>query len=229
MQTVYRSVLDPTRYFGAVLRLQLEANGVHVGADTATGPVPPEAVPLLGFEGRSLAETVRLFLKYSNNEIGEGLVKALAARSHATGATWKEGTDAVRVQLDQAGLDTARVTQVDGSGLSYENRVPPRVLVAALRIGTGSFRYGPELLAALPIAAADGTLEKRAAGAAHAVRAKTGLLTSVTSLSGLAQGADGRVVVFSVLVNGFRGSAESAMDALDRFVSVLAASRAESQ
>jgi D-alanyl-D-alanine carboxypeptidase/D-alanyl-D-alanine-endopeptidase (penicillin-binding protein 4) len=227
MQTVYRSVLDPTRYFGAVLRMQLEANGVHVGADTATGPVPPEAVPLLGFEGRSLAETVRLFLKYSNNEIGEGLVKALAARSHATGASWKEGIDAVRVQLEQAGLDTARVTQVDGSGLSYENRVPPRVLVAALRIGTGSFRYGPELLAALPIAAADGTLQKRAAGAANAVRAKTGLLTGVTSLSGLAQCADGRVVVFSVLVNGFRGSAESAMDALDHFVSVLAASRAE--
>ena len=228
-QTVYRSVLDATRYFGAVLRLQLEANGVHVGAETATGPVPPDAVPLFAFEGRTLAEIVRLFLKYSNNEIGEGLVKSLAARSTAGGASWKEGIDAVRVLLEQAGIDTARITLVDGSGLSYENRVPVRSLVAALRIGTGSFRYGPELLSALPIAAADGTLEKRAEGAANMVRAKTGLLTSVTGLSGLAQAADGRVLAFSVLVNGFRGSAESAMDALDRFVTVLAASRAESQ
>ena len=38
------------------------------------------------------------------------------------------------------------------------------MLVAALRIGTGSFRYGPELLAALPIAAADGTLAEARRG-----------------------------------------------------------------
>jgi len=224
-ETFYRSVLDPTRYFGAVLRLQLEANGVHVGPETVTAPLPPDGAPLLGFEGRPLAEVVRLFLKYSNNEIGEGLVKALAARTGASGASWKEGIDAVRGLLEQTGLDTARVTLVDGSGLSVENRVPPRVLVMALRSGTRSFRYGPELLAALPIAAADGTLAKRADTAAGRVRAKTGLLTSVTGLSGLAESADGRVVVFSLLINGFRGSAESAMDAVDRFVGVLTASQ----
>ena len=220
-QTVYRSVLDPTRYLGAVLRMQLEANGVHVGDELATGPVPPDATPLISFRGRTLGEIVRLFLKYSNNEIGEGLVKALAARTAAGGAGWKEGIDAVRAELERAGLDTRRITQVDGSGLSYENRVSPRSLVATLRIGAGSFRYGPELLAALPIAAADGTLEKRAGGAGSAVRAKTGLLTRVTGLSGLAQGADGRVVIFAVLANGFRGDAKTAMDALDDFVAVL--------
>jgi len=220
-ETVYRSVLDPTRYLGAVLRMQLEANGVHIGDEVATGPVPPEATPLLSFQGRTLGEIIRLFLKYSNNEIGEGLVKALAARTAAGGAGWKDGIDAVRAELERAGLDTRRITQVDGSGLSYENRVSPRSLVATLRIGTSSFRYGPELLAALPIAAADGTLEKRAEGAANAVRAKTGLLTRVTGLSGLAQDAGGRVVIFSVLANGFRGDAEAAMDALDRFAAVL--------
>jgi D-alanyl-D-alanine carboxypeptidase/D-alanyl-D-alanine-endopeptidase (penicillin-binding protein 4) len=221
-QTVYRSVLDPTRYLGAVLRMQLEANGVRVGDELATGSVPPESAPLLSFQGRTLGEIVRLFLKYSNNEIGEGLVKALAARTAAGGAGWKEGLDAVRAELERAGLDTRRITQVDGSGLSYENRVSPRSLVATLRIGTGSFRYGPELLAALPIAAADGTLEKRAGGAGSAVRAKTGLLTRVTGLSGLAQGADGRVVIFAVLANGFRGDAKTAMDALDDFAAALA-------
>jgi hypothetical protein len=37
----------------------------------------------------------------------------------------------------------------------------------------------------------------------------------------MARRADGSVVVFSVLANGFRGGAEDAMDALDRFVAVL--------
>ncbi len=223
-QTVYRSVLDPTRYLGAVLRMQLEANGVQVGDQLVTGSVPAQATPLIAFRGRTLGEIVRLFLKYSNNEIGEGLVKALAARTGAGGAGWRQGADAVRAELERAGLDTRNLTQVDGSGLSYQNRVSPRSLVATLRIGTGSFRYGPELLAALPIAAADGTLEKRAEGAANAVRAKTGLLTRVTGLSGLAQRADGRVVIFCVLANGFRGDAEAAMHALDRFVAALVTS-----
>jgi D-alanyl-D-alanine carboxypeptidase/D-alanyl-D-alanine-endopeptidase (penicillin-binding protein 4) len=93
--------------------------------------------------------------------------------------------------------------------------------VEALRLADGSFRFGPELVAALPIAAADGTLEKRAEGAAHAVRAKTGLLTRVTALSGFAQLGGGAEAVFSVIVNGYRGSDEAAMEALDRFVSEL--------
>ena len=149
-------------------------------------------------------------------------MKALAARTATGGAGWKQGLDAVRAELERAGLDTAAHHAGRRLGpLATRTACRRAALVAALRIGTGSFRYGPELLAALPIAAADGTLEKRAEGAANVVRAKTGLLTRVTGLSGLAQGADGRVMVFAVLANGFRGDAESAMDALDRFVAVL--------
>ena len=77
------------------------------------------------------------------------------------------------------------------------------------------------VVSALPIGAADGTLEKRAEGVGAAVRAKTGLLTRVTGLSGYARLADGRVVVFSILVNGFRGSADTAMDGVDQFVAEL--------
>ena len=78
-------------------------------------------------------------------------------------------------------------------------------------------------MSALPIAAADGTLEDRAEGAAHRVRAKTGLLTRVTALSGFAARADGSELAFCVMVNGYRGSDEEAMEALDRFVSEIVA------
>jgi D-alanyl-D-alanine carboxypeptidase/D-alanyl-D-alanine-endopeptidase (penicillin-binding protein 4) len=93
--------------------------------------------------------------------------------------------------------------------------------VAALRIGEASFRFGPEFLAALPIAATDGTLEKRTASSAHQVRAKTGLLTQMTALSGYAETADGEQRVFSILVNGFSATDEEAMDAVDRFAGEL--------
>jgi D-alanyl-D-alanine carboxypeptidase/D-alanyl-D-alanine-endopeptidase (penicillin-binding protein 4) len=135
------------------------------------------------------------------------------------------GIAAVRDQLERIGIDVAGLSIVDGSGLSYQNRVTPRTLVSALRVAKGSFEFGPEFVAALPIAAADGTLEKRTEGAADRVRAKTGLLTRITSLSGYAMSADGQPLVFSILVNGFSGSDEAAMDAVDHFASELTKSR----
>ncbi len=216
----HRSVLDAARYAGAVFRMQLEANGIAVSGATRVSPVPPAATLLLSFEGKALAEVVRLFVKFSNNAIAEGLVKAMGAR-HAQGpATWKDGLAAMRAELASLGLAVDQLKIADGSGLSYENRVSPRSLVEALRLGHRSFRFGPEFVAALPIAAADGTLEERAEEAAMGVRAKTGLLTRVTGLSGYARRSDG-VVAFSVLVNGFRGSAEAAMDGVDGFVAAL--------
>ena len=53
----------------------------------------------------------------------------------------------------------------------------------------GDIRFGPEFVSGLPIAAADGTLKERAESARGAVRAKTGLLTRVTGLSGYAETA----------------------------------------
>jgi D-alanyl-D-alanine carboxypeptidase/D-alanyl-D-alanine-endopeptidase (penicillin-binding protein 4) len=220
-KTLYRSVLDPLGYAGALLRMQLEANGIRVEGDARRGLVPEGATLLLAFEGRPLAEIVRLFVKHSNNAIAEGLLKALAAHAGARPASWEQGLAVVRRELKALGLPVEGAALVDGSGLSTENRVPPRLFVEALRLAHRSFRFGPEFVAALPIGAADGTLEKRAEEAGAAVRAKTGLLTGVTGLSGYARLGDGRVAAFSVLANGYRGSAEAAMSGIDRFAAAL--------
>ena len=128
---------------------------------------------------------------------------------------------AARAELDALGLELDGLTLVDGSGLSYDNRVTPRLLVGVLKRGADSFSFGPEFVAALPIAAGDGTLAERVEGAPGRVRAKTGLLTRVTGLSGIAERVDGSVAYFSILVNGFRGSADGAMDAVDGFLETL--------
>jgi D-alanyl-D-alanine carboxypeptidase/D-alanyl-D-alanine-endopeptidase (penicillin-binding protein 4) len=223
-EVFHRSVLDPVRYAGSVLQLQLEANGVETAVPLERGAAPDDAAMLLRFEGKPLAEIVRLFLKYSNNAIAESLVKAMGARSNPAPASWPAGIAAIRAELAGLGLPVEVLVFVDGSGLSYANRVPPRLLVEALRIAARSFRFGPEFMAGLPIAAADGTLEERAGAAADEVRAKTGSLTRVTGLSGFADRGDGRVAVFAVLANGYRGGAEAAMNGIDAFVAELVAS-----
>jgi D-alanyl-D-alanine carboxypeptidase/D-alanyl-D-alanine-endopeptidase (penicillin-binding protein 4) len=218
-----RSVLDPTGYAGAVLREQLAAHGIAVDGETRIGPVPAGAERLLSFEGEPLSEVVRLFMKYSNNLMGETLVKQLGALASGQPGSWENGIPALRAALEELGLATQGLVLVDGSGLSYENRASPRAMVDALRLAAASFAFGPELAASLPIAAMDGTLARRAEGAAQRVRAKTGLLTRVTALSGYARLADGRDAAFSLLVNGFRSSTDRAIAAMDGFASALVA------
>jgi D-alanyl-D-alanine carboxypeptidase/D-alanyl-D-alanine-endopeptidase (penicillin-binding protein 4) len=218
---LYRSVLDPVGYAAGVLRMQLEANGIRVAQTVRREAIPDSAVSLVSFEGKPLAEIVRLFMKYSNNQIAESLVKSLAARAGARPAGWSQGIAEIRRELARLGIDLGNAVQVDGSGLSYSNRIAPRSFVAALRAAAGSFRFGPEFVASLPIAGADGTLRERAEGAALEVRAKTGSLTGVTALSGYADRPDGRRVVFSLLVNGFKRGTEDAWQGVDEFLEVL--------
>ena len=219
--SLMRRVQDPARYAGAVLRLQLAAVGIAVDGPTQNG-VAAEGVRLLAFEGRPLGEIVRLLLKFSSNPIGETLLKGMGAGASGQPGSWENGVAALRARLAEAGLDPTPLTLRDGSGLSPEDRVSPRFLVALLRAGMGSFALGPELVSALPIAGADGTLRHREVDETGRVRAKSGLLARVVALSGFAEGPGGERRIFSLLLNGYRCSDEDAMKAADAFATVLA-------
>ena len=220
---VYRSVAHPTRYAAAVFRQQLEANGIRVTGATRRAPSPGGGVELLAFEGHALARVISLFMKNSNNMIGESLIKALGRGPNGEPGSWSRGLAAMRRVLREHGVDLGEARFADGSGLSRENRVSARVLVDVLRTADRSFGVAPELMASLPIAGRDGTLKKRAQAAQDRVRAKTGLLTGVTGLSGIARTAGGRELVFSLLANGYARGDRAAMDQVDRFVAELVA------
>jgi D-alanyl-D-alanine carboxypeptidase/D-alanyl-D-alanine-endopeptidase (penicillin-binding protein 4) len=226
-----RSVLDPGLYAGSLLAYQLAANGIYFDGEVrraARGGEP--AALILERPGRALAEIVQLCMKYSNNSIAESLVKSLAAYAGvdpngapAHQGDWAGGIRAMREELAGLDIDLTKATLVDGSGLSIQNRVTPRILVSALRAGRNSFRVGPEFVASMPIAERDGTLEKRLRGGKGRIRAKTGLLSdaSVTALSGFAERSDGETLVFSILVNGHSGGSRPAMDAVDQLAWTL--------
>ncbi|MDX2169133.1 MAG: D-alanyl-D-alanine carboxypeptidase/D-alanyl-D-alanine-endopeptidase [Deltaproteobacteria bacterium] len=218
---VPRSVTDPVRYFGAVLRMQLAALGIQVDGATRVAATPSGSLELLSFTGRPLAEIAGLLMKYSNNNIAEMLVKGLGAQAGNSAGSWPSGLAVVRQQLAAQGVDQSGVTLVDGSGLAASNRVTARALVDALRAARASFRFGPEFVAALPIAGRDGTLKQRAAAAADAARAKTGLINGVATLSGYAHTRSHGDVVFALLNNGADAGAQPAIDANDAFLEAL--------
>jgi D-alanyl-D-alanine carboxypeptidase/D-alanyl-D-alanine-endopeptidase (penicillin-binding protein 4) len=221
----WRSVSDPLHYAAAVARLQLAANGIRVEGGVRRGAAAPGASLLLAFEGLPLHDIASLFLKYSNNFIAECLLKWLALgpapAPGAAPASWAAGVEALRARLGALGVPLGEATIVDGSGLSRTNRISARVLVEALRRGEAAFDAGPELLAGLPLAGLDGTLERRAAGARGQVRAKTGSLEGVTSLAGFARTEQGRDLVFAVIVNAPKHGDAAASAALDALAAAL--------
>ncbi len=97
----------------------------------------------------------------------------------------------------------------DGSGLSRANRIAPAALIEVLRLAISPER--PELravLTGLPVAGFTGSLSDRFDGpwpeARGRVRAKTGTLTGVHSLAGIAIGPDGVPMLFALMTDRVR-------------------------
>ena len=218
-----RSVRDPALYAGSLLKMQLEGLGLEVGGQVRRGESDRGGVELLVFKGRALSEAVALILKYSNNAMAETLVKTVGLNANGGQGSWESGLPVLRERLLESGVIGEEAVLADGSGLSPENRVSARMLVKALQRARSSFRVGPEMLAALPWAASEGTLANRLDSGRDRIRAKTGLLTDsrVIALSGLIESESSEERIFSILVNGYNGPTAAAVEAVDAWVSLL--------
>lgn len=206
------SVWEPTGYAADVFRTALEQRGIRVHSPTAFGPAPLFAREVAALESMPLSDLAIPFLKLSNNTIAEILVKTLGRQVYGDGS-WRSGMQVVADYLARVGIDPTSLRLRDGSGLSRLNLISARdltaLLVAAHREPWFGYFYD-----ALPIAGVEdrlvgGTLRFRMRGtpAERNVRAKTGTLTGVTALSGYATADGEQVLVFSILINNFVGSA----------------------
>jgi D-alanyl-D-alanine carboxypeptidase/D-alanyl-D-alanine-endopeptidase (penicillin-binding protein 4) len=130
----------------------------------------------------------------------------------------------VRDFLSRVGIDTAKILNVDGSGLSYYNLLTAKAITQLLESMTHQREIFPLFYASLPIAGVDGTLRNRMKGtpAEGNVRAKTGSLSSVSSLSGYATTADGERLAFSILMQNFIYPMKLYQQAQDRIAVLLA-------
>ncbi|WP_410599626.1 D-alanyl-D-alanine carboxypeptidase/D-alanyl-D-alanine-endopeptidase [Amycolatopsis sp. lyj-90] len=206
----YLAVWEPTGLAASVFLDALARHGIRVAGGHKTGVTPPGTRELARRDSMPLSELAKPFVKLSNNMHAEALVKAAGRKSGRTGS-WKDGQAAISDALRGLGLDPVRLSVVDGSGLSRMDQVSPEQL-SSLLIVAGNEPWAAHFAAALPVAgAADrlvgGTLRNRMRGtvAEGKVRAKTGSLTGVSSLSGYVTAADGTELVFSMIGNQLLG------------------------
>jgi serine-type D-Ala-D-Ala carboxypeptidase/endopeptidase (penicillin-binding protein 4) len=218
--TVWRTVEDPVRYAGSIFIHELRNAGISINDSMVVGKVPVGAAPIAYTGSVSLDVLVRTFLKQTHNLTGETLLKQLGATYRGEG-TWMAGLHVTRrIMHDLVGLDSTKYRLADGSGMSRYTELSPRMLVDVLRIASTDFSISSELLAALPIGGLDGTLSRRLTedDVVGTIRGKTGTMRGVSCLSGILVTQSGERLVYSLLMNGFAGSAWSARYMQDRVV-----------
>jgi D-alanyl-D-alanine carboxypeptidase/D-alanyl-D-alanine-endopeptidase (penicillin-binding protein 4) len=222
--TIWRKVDDPAAYFGQTLKRLLELRGVRVGR-VRHGPAPADAKLVHVAESETLGDVVRRLNKTSNNFVAEQLLKTLGAETRGQPGTWAAGIDAAEEFLAEVGLPRGSYIMRNGSGLNDANRFSARQAVALLRAMWRRFPIAAEFLSSLPIAGRDGTIRWRMDGteAAGRLRAKTGTLENVTSLSGYVEAADQSRLAFAIIVNDFEGRASKAARVIDAVAAALAA------
>ena len=227
---------DPALYAAYALRDALARRGVAIRgqaralhlfpnqvADLTNGPAPDPApgVELARRESAPLLDDLRITDKVSQNLHAEMALLAVArARRHI--GSREAGLAERQAFLDQVGIDRASYTLADGSGLSRLDLVSPAALVQLL-----AYLYRSPLrddwLSLLPVAGRDGTLHARLSSRAVKGRifAKTGSLSHVFALSGYARRKNGRMLVFSILVNNYHGPETDARAAIDHICTLM--------
>jgi serine-type D-Ala-D-Ala carboxypeptidase/endopeptidase (penicillin-binding protein 4) len=222
---------SPALYAAQKLDAALGAENIAVRGAPKTGVAPGGSPELAEVRSPTVARLLRLQNKPSENFFAEMLMKGLsvsgqpgdpvrgptdplpatpttsnpaAPTTPAPGlpgpATTKGGT---RVAVKFARTLGATPVLVDGSGLAHADRASPRS-VATMLDRLRDRAYFTALYDSLPIAGRDGTLDKRMrhSPARNRCHAKTGSLIGVSALSGYCTTLRGRVVVFSILMNG---------------------------
>lgn len=207
----------PATNGATVLAGLLRARGVTVGS-VGEGRAPENGVTVAQIESPPMADVVGVMLRDSDNLVAELIVKELGAR-FGGGGTTAAGLAVERTAALELGLPGRPVVLSDGSGLDRGNRLSCEVVDAVLARNGENSPIGK----GLSVAGSIGTLTRRFLNSAAAgkVKAKTGSLDGVTSLSGWATDLRGEDLQFAMLANDV--PYESAGTALqNQLVNVLA-------
>lgn len=227
------TVRRPALWFGEMLRAELEELGVRIDGSVRALNwherllEPRDNGQLHYFASASSPPIKRLtevMMKESDNLHAQLLLLQVGALHPAANIA----TDAAALAelgrfLRECGVDADEVRLEEGSGLSRRARVTPAAIVRLLVCMRDHPRF-EAFREALPLAGVDGTLAGRFKGTAaqRNLRAKTGSLNEVKSLSGYVKDSAGREYAFSVLLNNHRQSGASAKAALDALVAEIA-------
>ncbi len=243
------AVPDPALAFVSMLRDALVKRGVKIdgrvrtvnarsgGSIVPNSPAGPMLIEIAGLQSPPFSIIAAHTLKPSQNQYTELILRTLGKTQPANPVDESRARDhedsglgVVTSFLRGAGVGESEIALNDGSGLSRNDLISANTTVQLLTFMT-KHRYFSQFRDALPIAGVDGTLRTRMRGtpAEGNVRAKTGSLSSVASLSGYVTTAAGEHLVFSMMLNNYPDAAAVRRDSIDAIAILLASFAGKSQ
>jgi len=213
------AVQEPALHAAEMLGQQLTKRGVKFSGKVRVvhEPDPAEATRTVLAEHLSirLGDSVKLVNKISQNLHTEVLLRTAARQN----GRWTDSEDLQKFAQEfyaKVRIGPDDVVQTDGSGLSRHDMVTPRAFVTLLAWAQKQPWFS-DYYASLPVAGVDGTLNERMKleGIAGRIHAKTGSVAHVRTLSGYAETAGGRRLIFSFLSNNESVKGHEVHDAID--------------
>lgn len=197
--------MTPSRDAANAFLMLLRKDGITVDGKPAAATALRGGTVLAAVRSPALAAIVQQMLTESNNVIAETLARQVAV---ATGRSGTFGGAAAAVTAAAAKLNVHGLHLYDGSGLSPMDRISPRALVALLGLAAKSQAQLRPVITGMPVAGFSGTLAPGSffgpfgkAGLGM-VRAKTGNLTHVATMAGVAMTPHGQLLAFAFMANG---------------------------
>lgn len=199
----YANASNPLQYAGSTLVWVLNQMGIEFNGKIKQGKAPG-AKKIVVDKSKPLSLIIRDLNKFSNNFTAEMILKTMAAKKTGVPGTTAKGASLLKSFVTSLGVDSNEFAIFNGSGLSRNNRLSPNSLNHVLLAAYKNNKIRSDFIASLSIAGTDGTLKSRlkSAGLLGNVKAKTGTLHDVSSLSGFLQTKNKNMVAFTILVNG---------------------------
>ncbi len=207
-RTLWVNITSPALYLGHTFRGFLKTQGIAINGEVRRGKTPPQSQDLARHFSKPLSIIMWDLNKWSNNFIAEQVLKTIGAEVMGAPGTRQKGVSTIERYMTSLGYRPGTFKLTDGAGLSRENRVSPAQLVRVLVDMYDDFRFRPEFVASLAVMGVDGSVKDRLDGtsAVRKIRAKTGTLDGVDTLSGYAESKDEDTIAFAILMNGSRCS-----------------------
>jgi D-alanyl-D-alanine carboxypeptidase/D-alanyl-D-alanine-endopeptidase (penicillin-binding protein 4) len=207
-----RALVSNEEYTYRLFRNYWELSGGKFYGELQVDKTPEDAVPILTYQSRPLADIITSINKFSNNVMARNLLLTLDAQDEGRAATLDGAQGWIAYWLRANGVSVPGLRLDNGSGLSRTSRITAYGLSELLQYGWRS-NYQPEFLSSLPLVALDGTMRKRLQDSPLQGRAriKTGLINGVRSMAGYVNSGSGKVysvvmLIESNQVNYFNGN-----------------------
>ncbi|WP_420489064.1 D-alanyl-D-alanine carboxypeptidase/D-alanyl-D-alanine endopeptidase [Neobacillus vireti] len=219
-------VWEPTRYALALFKQSLEQKGIHLTGKIKIGTTPTDAKVVHTRSSIKLSELLVPFMKLSNNGHAETLVKEMGRVVKGEGS-WEKGIEVMEAELAKFGINTETLVLRDGSGISHVNLVSAAQL-SQLLVAVQQQTWFPAFLHSLPVAGASekmegGSLRSRMKGpdVKEKVFAKTGTISTVSTISGYVTTKSRQTLVFSIMLNNLMEDAKG-KKIEDKLISIIA-------